>query len=147
MMSYFTTHLSLNSLVKEFLKLVKIWRSYRQNGDCFMRPIRNALCPQRCWSCQISWITCVLRTETVANRCYVNRQINVNLLSTNMLYTSFNLLTDAISDWRPTADHVGLRHFTATAFLCCSSCLQWVTGFLYGQCQCKQPFVFSRPLF
>ena len=32
-------------------------------------------CPQRCWSRQISCITCVLRTETVTNRCYVNRQI------------------------------------------------------------------------
>ena len=30
-------------LVKEFLKLVNIWRSYRQNGDCFLRPIRIAL--------------------------------------------------------------------------------------------------------
>jgi len=39
----FTTHLSLNFLVKEFLKLVNIWRSYRQNGDCFMRPFRIAL--------------------------------------------------------------------------------------------------------
>ena len=26
-----------------FFKLVNIWRSYRQNGDCFMRPIRIAL--------------------------------------------------------------------------------------------------------
>ena len=42
LMNYFTTHLSLNLLVKEFLKLVNIWQSYRQNGDCFMRPIRNA---------------------------------------------------------------------------------------------------------
>jgi len=43
MMIYFTTHLSLNLLVKEFLKLVNIWQNYRQNGDCFMRPIRIAL--------------------------------------------------------------------------------------------------------
>ena len=32
MMSYYTTHLSLDLLVKEFLKLVNIWQSYRQNG-------------------------------------------------------------------------------------------------------------------
>ena len=38
-----TTHLSLNLLVKEFLKLVNIWRSYRQNGDCFVRPTRTVL--------------------------------------------------------------------------------------------------------
>ena len=29
-------------------------------------------------------VSCVLRTETVSNRCYVNRQINVSLLSTNI---------------------------------------------------------------
>jgi len=28
---YFTTHLSFTLLVKEFLRLVNIWRSYRQN--------------------------------------------------------------------------------------------------------------------
>ena len=33
----------LNLLVKEFLKLVNIWRSYEQNGNCFMRPIRTAV--------------------------------------------------------------------------------------------------------
>jgi len=43
-MSYFTTRLSLSLLlVKEFLKLLNIWRSYRQKGDRFMRPIRLAL--------------------------------------------------------------------------------------------------------
>ena len=30
-MSYFTTHLSFTLLVKEFLRLVNIWRSYGQN--------------------------------------------------------------------------------------------------------------------
>jgi len=39
----FTTHLSFDVLVKELLKLVNIWRSYRQNGDCFMRPFHTAL--------------------------------------------------------------------------------------------------------
>ena len=34
--------------------------------------------PQRCRSRQISWITCVLQTETVIKRCCVNRQINVS---------------------------------------------------------------------
>jgi len=41
MMSFFTAHPSFNLLVKECLKLVNIWRSYRQN--CFMHPIRIAL--------------------------------------------------------------------------------------------------------
>jgi len=30
-MSYFTTHLSFTLLVKEFVRLVNIWRSYGQN--------------------------------------------------------------------------------------------------------------------
>ena len=30
-MSYFTTHLSFTLLVKQFLRLVNIWRSYGQN--------------------------------------------------------------------------------------------------------------------
>ena len=34
--------------------------------------------PQRCWTRQINWITCVLRTETVTNRCYIDRQINMS---------------------------------------------------------------------
>jgi len=40
-------------------------------------PFALHFCPQR-WSCQINWITCVLQTETVTNRCYVTRQINVS---------------------------------------------------------------------
>jgi len=43
-------------------------------------PFALHFCPQIWWSRQISWITWVLRTETVTNRCYVNRQINVSLL-------------------------------------------------------------------
>jgi len=30
-MSYFTTHLSFTVLMKEFVRLVNIWRSYGQN--------------------------------------------------------------------------------------------------------------------
>jgi len=35
-------------------------------------PFALVVCPQRCRSHQISKMTCVLRTETVANCCYVN---------------------------------------------------------------------------
>jgi len=41
-------------------------------------PFALHCCPQRCRSLQISWITCVLRTETVIKRCYVNRQVSVS---------------------------------------------------------------------
>ena len=40
---YFTTHLSLSLSMKEFLKLVNIWPSYKQNGRLFHAPIRLAL--------------------------------------------------------------------------------------------------------
>ena len=42
---YFTTHLSFNLPVKEFLKLVNIWLCYRQSKmvHCFMPAIRLAL--------------------------------------------------------------------------------------------------------
>jgi len=68
-------------------------------------PFALHFCPQSCWSRQISWITCELQTETVTNRFYVNRQINVSLLSANikLMYTSFDLLTDRLTpsviDW------------------------------------------------
>ena len=47
-------------------------------------PFALHFCHQRCWSHQISWITCVLRMVNVTDRCYVNRQINVSLLSTDI---------------------------------------------------------------
>ena len=59
-------------------------------------PFALHFCPQRCRSHQISWITCVWRTETVTTHCCVNRLINVSLLSTNIkLLDQFWL-----SDWR-----------------------------------------------
>jgi len=62
--------------------------------DCFMPPFALHFCSQRCWSRQINWMTCVLRTETVSNRCYVNRQVNVSLLSTNIKLLCRPLLTN-----------------------------------------------------
>jgi len=41
-------------------------------------PFALHFCPQRCRSRHISRITCVLQTETVIKRCYVNRQISVS---------------------------------------------------------------------
>jgi len=99
--------------------------------DCSCAPFALHFCPQRCWSRQISWIACVLRTETVTNRCYINKQINVSVLSTNIkllgyrpvywpTYRRHQWLTDCWS-W----------HFAATAFLRCGSCVEWVMGFFY----------------
>ena len=45
-------------------------------------PFALDICPQRCRTRWISKITCLLRTETVTDCCYVNKQFNVSLLST-----------------------------------------------------------------
>jgi len=45
-------------------------------------PFALDFCPQRCRTRWISKITCLLRTETVTDCCYVNKQINVSLLPT-----------------------------------------------------------------
>ena len=70
----FTTRLLFCLLVREFLN----WRTFgevtHKMVDCFMRPIRLVLF---CRTRQISRITCLWRTETVTNRCYVNRQIQL----------------------------------------------------------------------
>jgi len=47
-------------------------------------PFTIDFCRQRCKTRRISKISCVLRTEAVTVCCYVNRQINVSLLSTNI---------------------------------------------------------------
>jgi len=82
MVSYFTTHLSLNLLVQEFFKLVNIWQSYRQNGDCFMRPIRIALLVSKMLISPDKLNNLCITDRNCLNRCYVNRQIRVSLLST-----------------------------------------------------------------
>jgi len=48
--------------------------------DCVALDFR----PQRCRTRQKRKITCAWQTETVTNCCYVNRQFNVSLLSTNI---------------------------------------------------------------
>ena len=130
-MCCFTTNFSFSLVVKEFLKLVKIWHSYGKNGWFFMLPIRLVLFPQRSRTRQISKTTCVWRTEIVTNCCYVNRQIYLILFSTNikLLKTSFDLLTDrltlSVTDQLLIIYGILLRHL----FLCCSSCVQWVMWF------------------
>ena len=47
-MCCFTTNLSYTLLVKEFLKLVNIWRSYGQDYGvlCFLTKCRRVHCPR-----------------------------------------------------------------------------------------------------
>jgi len=115
-------------------------------------PFALHFCPQKYWSRQICWIICVLQTETLTNRCCVNRQINVSLLSKKYQtavdqFWLTDWQTDAISDC-----------WSCTAF-CCDSfsllrqlCTVGHRIFLY--IRCKQLFVielnsayFSRHLF
>ena len=129
-MSYFTTHLPFTLMVKEFFRLVNIWRSYGQNR----------------WMCHIPHSPCTFVIKdaispdklTVIKHCYVNRQLIIKKYQTAVdQFWLTHWQTDAVSDWM-TADHI--RHFAATAFLCCGSCVQWVMGFFY-MADKKQLFV------
>ena len=60
----------------ECFKLVNIWTLEKLQAKWLIVSCASFalhFCPQRCWSHQISWTACVLRTETVTrpNRCYV----------------------------------------------------------------------------
>ena len=59
-------------------------------------PFALDFCSQRCRT--LSKITCVRWTETVTDCCYVNRRINMRLLSTHikLLWTSFDFLSDRL---------------------------------------------------
>ena len=97
-------------------------------------PFDLDFCPQRCRTRQISKITCVWRTETLTDCCYVNKQTNLSLLSTisnccRPVFLIFDRHTYVISDWL-TAGHV--RHFVATCFFRFSSTVQSIMVFLYG---------------
>jgi len=150
-------------LVKEFF--YNRWTFGKVTGkmvDCFICPIRLKRCPQRCKTRQISKIICVWWTETVANCCHINRQINVSLLSTNitLMLTAFDLLTDrlmpSVTDWLLVMYSILLQHLYLSYCSCVG--LQWVSsfltahqhkighfsanvglqstvGFLYGQCE------------
>jgi len=81
--------------------------------DLVMRPFALNFCLQRWRTRHISKITCLLQTETVADRCLVAWQINVSLLPTNikLLLTSFDLLTERLMS--SVTDRL---HFAATSF-------------------------------
>jgi len=102
--------------------------------DCFMCPIRLALLSSNiCWYRQKNWITCVLRTETVTNRCCVNRQINMSYFQQNMklLKTSFDLLTHKLMQYQWLTNCWSLTAFCCDSFFCCGSCVHssWAIRF------------------
>ena len=79
----FTRYSPLNSRLCNWLHRQMVFTRYSPLYKIVIvscAPFALHFCPQRWWSRHISWITCVLRTKTVTNRCYVNRQINVSLL-------------------------------------------------------------------
>jgi len=100
-------------------------------------PFALHFCPQRRWSRQINWITCVLWTETVTNHCYVNRQIN----RSNYQQVS-NCCRPVLTYWPTHWCHQWLTDcWSCTAFCCDSFSLLWqlcTVGhwiFLYGRCK------------
>jgi len=97
-----------------------------------MHCIRRALYSSICRTCHISQITCVRWTKTVTNYCYVNKQIHLTLLSTDIkiLQISFDILTNRLT---PSAtDQLLIMYgiFLWNLFLCCRSCVPWVMWFL-----------------
>ena len=114
-------------------------------------PFALHFCPQRCRSLQISWITCVLQTETVIKRCCVNRQISVSYFQ-KISNCCRPVLTYWLTDWR----HQWLTDcWSCTAFCCyCFSLLRQLRAVGHVILRCKQLFVselnngyFSRHLF
>ena len=152
MMSYFATHLSFTLLAKEFLTLVNIWQSYRQNGWLCHTPIRLALLSSKM---QIS-------PDKVNNLCITDKNCYAMLIG-RLVWVNCQeisnfcrpVLTYWLTDWR----HQWLTDcWSRTAFgrdsfsLFSGSSVQWAWDFLYGRC--KQLFVselnnayFSRHLF
>jgi len=83
MMGYFITNLSINLLVKGVFKIDE--HLTKLQAKWLVVSNTPFACPQICkLDHQISKITCVLRADTVTDCCYVNRQINVSSLSTNI---------------------------------------------------------------
>jgi len=85
----------------------------------------------------VGTITCVLCTATVTDCCYVNWQINVTLLSTNikLLQTSFDLVTDGLMP--SVTDRLLIKYgiLLQCLFLCYDSCVESIMEFLYGWCE------------
>ena len=94
-----------------------------------MRPIRLHVCPQICRTRHISRITCVWQTKTVTNYYYVNNQIHLTLLSTDMkiLQTSIDVLT---TDWR----HQQLTDYWSCTAFCCDIFLFVAEAVYSGSC-------------
>jgi len=139
-MSCFITKLSFNLQVNFFLicehlaKLKVIW--------CIMSYAQFALdfCPQRCRTHQISKITCAWRTETVTDCCYVNRQIDVSLLSQMWNCcrpVSTYWLTDLCHQWL-TTDCWSCAAFCCNIFFVTAVVCTSIVGFLYGWCDAMQ---------
>jgi len=121
----FITHVAGERIFKICEHLAKL-RTKWLIASC--APVASCFFPQRCWTRQISRIICVWRTETVTN-CYVNRQIHLTLLSTDIkfLKTSLDLywLTDPCRQRLLTMYSILPQHL----FLCCSNCVQWSCDF------------------
>ena len=87
-------------------------------------------CPQRCRTHQISKITCVIQTETVTSCCYVNRQINVSVLSQISNYCRpffMYFLTDRLTP--SVTNRLLIMYGILVQHLCYSSCVQSFVGF------------------
>jgi len=88
------------SAVEIIFKIGKHLAKLEANGvNCVICPFRLALLYSKMHNSPDKYNNLRLRTETVTNCCYVNRRINVSLLSTNirLLWTYFDLLTNKLT--------------------------------------------------
>ena len=142
MMSYFTTHLSFNLLVKEFF--LKWWTSGEVTGKMVIvscAPFSLHVCPQRCWSRQISWIiwyygqkVFLIVVMRIGRLMWVYYQQTSNCCRPVLTYWP----TDWRHQWLLIMYSILLRQLFFVAAVVYSG--SW--DFLYGRsCRCKQLFV------
>ena len=123
-MSYFTTHLSFTRLMKEFLRLVNIWRSYGQNRffECVVYLIRLALLSSKM---QIS-------PAKLNNLCIIEKKLllSVAMLTGRLMWVNYQEISNCyrpvftywLTDWR----RQWLTDcWSRTAFWCVSFSLLW----------------------
>ena len=139
-MSYFSTHLSFTRLVKEFLRLVNIWRSYGQNRffECVVYLIRLALLSSKM---QIS-------PAKLNNLCIIEKKLllSVAMLTGRLMWVNYQeisnccrpVLTYWLTDWRRQwlTDFWSRTAFWRDSFsLLRQLCTVGHRIFLYGRCK------------
>jgi len=118
---------------KKVLKLVNIWQSYRQNGWLLHAPNSpcNFVLEDADLARSIELLVYYGQKLSLVVVMLIGRLIWVYYQQISNCCRPRPLLTYWLTDWHHQwlTDCWSCRHFAATAFLCCGSCVQWVMGF------------------